>query len=1539
VIYTSGSTGRPKGVLVPHVALVGYVRGAAEEAGIGPGDRVLQFASISFDTSAEEIFPCLTRGGTLVLRDEAMAGSPELFLREVERLGITVLDLPTAFWHELVAGMEAGDLSFPACVRLVILGGEQARTDRLEAWRRRVGERVRLLNTYGPTEATIVATRRDLGGPRDFPGAVPIGRPIAGARAWVLGSDFQPLPPGLDGELFLGGAGVARGYLGRPDLTAERFVPDPFGGPGERLYRTGDLARWVGAGELEFRGRADHQVKLRGFRIELGEIEAALRRLPGVRDAVALVREDEPGDRRLVAYVVPAGGPAPSALRAGLRESLPDYMLPSAFVTLPALPLTQSGKVDRRALPAPGGERPDLESAFAAPRNPVEEMLAGIFGEVLKLDRVGVHDDFFVLGGHSLLVAQVATRTRQALQVELPIVEVFRRPTVAGLAELVAAGGATGLPDLPPVRRVPRDGRPIPLSFPQERVWFLDQLTPGGNIAYNFQVTLSFHGPLSVGVLEGALTELVRRHEILRTSFPAVDGRPVQVIHPAVPVRLPVVDLRGVPAGEREDAAEELVAATLAVPFDVSRAPLIRWRLLQLDDELHVLVQVEHHFVHDGWSYAVLLRELKALYAAFLRDEPSPLPELPVQYADFAVWQREWLEGEPMARLLEFWTRKLAGHPAPTEIATDRPRPARATFRGDVQMFPVPSELYAGLRQLSRRQGFTLYMTMLAGFLAVLHRYTGQTDLLLGTSNANRRAREIEGMIGMVVNTLVLRGDLAGEPTFRDLLGRVRDLTLEVYAHQDMPFERLVQELRPERQLGRNPLFQIMYNFHDAAVPDLELGALRIVRRVRGNRSAKVDLNVIVVPRGEQRVGLEAREEDRHAVLHWEYNTDLFDLPTMQRLCGHFMNLLAGAAEDPGLRVADLPLLTAAETVHLLREWSRTGPAPEPEGCLHELFEAQVTRDPDAVALIAGRERISYGELNRRANRLAHALRDLGVGPEVLVAVFLDRSAELVTALLAVLKAGGAYVPLDPAYPRERLALMLEDSGALVLVSRSGLENRLPAHAARIVRVDERHAAREDDPASGAVPDNLAYQLYTSGSTGRPKAVALEHRGVVALARWARQEFPPSDLAGVLASTSVCFDLSVFEIFVPLAWGGTVILAANALELPRLPAAGEVTLINTVPSAMAELLRMGAVPPSVRAVCLAGEALRNDLVQEVYAATATDRVLNLYGPSEDTTYSTYAAAPRGTALEPAIGRPLPGTQVYVVDRGLCPVPQGVPGELLLEGTGLARGYFRRPEPTAERFVPSPWSDAPGGRLYRTGDLVRFRPDGALEYLGRIDHQVKLRGFRIELGEIEAALARLPGVREAVVVMRADRLVAYTVGDDAPPARELRESLEQRLPAFMVPGDFVALERLPLTPSGKVDRRALPDPEPARAEHLAPRNPVEETLAAIWTEVLGVGPVSVRDDFFALGGHSLSAARVLSRVRDLLRVELALPVVFERRTIERMAELIAVRGPIPDALPGPIARDAPEDGLMAHAAALSDAELDALLEQMMEGGSS
>ncbi|HSK77696.1 MAG TPA: amino acid adenylation domain-containing protein [Thermoanaerobaculia bacterium] len=1559
VIYTSGSTGRPKGVLVPHSALANYVRAAVEAYGIGAEDRVLQFASISFDTSAEEIYPALTAGATLVLRDEEMVGSLERFARETGELGVTVLDLPTAYWHELVA--EGGAL--PESLRLVILGGEQAQADRLEAWRERVGGRIRLVNSYGPTEATIVSTHRDV--THGIASAdVPIGRAIANARTYVLDRSLELVPAGVEGELLIGGAGLARGYLGRPDLTAERFVPDPWSlEPGARLYRSGDLVRRLPDGDLQFRGRVDDQVKVRGFRIELGEIEAALRRLPGVRDAVVAAREDGPGGKRLVAYVVPAGTLSTADLRNALKDSLPEYMVPAAFVTLEALPVTPSGKVDRRALPAPDSARPGLDEGYEAPRNAVQEMLADIWSEILGVERVGIRDDFFHLGGHSLLVARLAARVRQAFSVELPMVEIFKKPTIEELALAVEkAESAAEVPELPPLERAPRD-RPIPLSFPQERVWFLDQLSAGGNIAYNFQVTLWFQGPLDVGVFHQTLNEIVRRHEVFRTSFPAVDGQPVQVVHEPAPVELPVIDLRGIPEEGREALAEKLLAETVAVPFDISKAPLIRWRLLRLTDDLWELIQVEHHFVHDGWSFSVFLKEIKALYPAFLEGRPSPLPELPVQYADFAVWQRGWMKGPVMDHLLDFWKKKLAGAPHGLEIPTDRPRPARASFEGNVEMFQVPPSLYDSLRKFSRKEGVTLYMTMLSGFFTLLGRYTGERHMVIGTSNANRRAREIEGMIGMVVNSLLLRGDLSGEPAFRELLGRVRELTLETYAHQDMPFERLVQELRPERILGRNPLFQIMYNFHDAAVPDLEFGGLKSTFLVRGNRSAKMDMNVIVIPRAEQKAGQgELQEKDLRAILHWEYNTDLFDRSTMQRMVGHYLTLLAGVVEDAGQSLADLPLLTAAEREELLAGWSVAKTFPK-DDTLHGLFEKRATQAPGAVAVTMGEERLTYAELDRRANRLAHQLRAQGVGPEQPVALCIERSPEMVIGILGILKAGGGYVPLDPSYPAERLQWILEDSRAPVLVTKSNLLESLPASDARVICLDQLpEGGLETSLEAGSFPESLAYVIYTSGSTGRPKGVPIRHANVVRLFT-ATDEwygFGPEDVWTLFHSFA--FDFSVWELWGALLYGGRLVVVPYLVS--RSPEAfyaeivrEKVTVLSQTPSAFRQLVAAEEAARSrgdvegehaLRYVVFGGEALELGALRPWFARHGYDRptLVNMYGITETTVHVTYrpiTPADLEAEVGSRIGRPIPDLSVHLLDFDLNLVPVGIPGEMHVGGAGLSSGYLNRPDLTADRFIPDPFSKVPGSRLYRSGDLARVRPGGDLEYLGRRDHQVKVRGFRIELGEIEAALTRHPAVREAIVLARNDgadgetRLVAYLVAppEEAPSPQDLRQLLKGSLPEYMVPGAFLVMEALPLTSHGKVDRKALPAPEASRREpeetFVAPRTPVEETLAGIWSEVLGVERIGVTDDFFGLGGHSLSAARILSRVRDSLRADLSLAVVFESPTVEGMAAAVAASGVVASGL------GLEEEALMSKAAELSDADLDALLGQMMTEG--
>ncbi|MEO5726492.1 MAG: amino acid adenylation domain-containing protein, partial [Byssovorax sp.] len=1259
--------------------------------------------------------------------------------------------------------------------------------------------------------------------------------------------------------------------------------------PGARLYRVGDLARWLPDGSLEFLGRVDHQVKIRGFRIELGEVEAALSRHPAVRACVAVAREDVPGDKRLVVYAVleedgELAVPDVAALREHLQQSLPAYMLPSAFVVLDALPLNRNGKVDRRALPAPEAAKMRLEEAYVAPRTPVEELLAGIFADLLRIPQVGAHDDFFALGGHSLLATQVISRVRAAFAIELPLRELFEVPTVAGLGAHVEAAQRAGAGlSAPPIEAVAREQEgELPLSFAQQRLWFLDQLEPGG-AAYIMPGALRLRGTLDVPALRGVFGEVVRRHEVLRTTFVTLEGRAAQVIHPArLAWELPVVDLSHLP--EPEAHAQQHMAEEAAQPFDLATGPLLRTTLLRLGVDDHLLLVTMHHIVSDGWSMGVLVHEMAALYEAFLEGRPSPLPELSVQYADFATWQRSWLSGEVLARELAYWKERLADA-SPLELPTDRPRPPVQTSRGAHTAVTLPAELVAALVRLSRERGATLFMTLMAAFQVLLARWSGQTDISVGMPVANRNRSEVEPLIGFFVNTLVLRSDLSQGPTFLELLAQVREAALGAYAHQDVPFEKLVEALGAARDLGRTPLFQVMFALQNAPMGELALPGLRLAPMPIDTASAKFDLTLTLAEGGGGLSGV------------LEYSTDLFDAATMARLAEHFEVLLHGIVADPRQRIEALPLLTESERRRVLVEWNATALAHDHAVGVHQLFEAQAARTPEAEALVVGAAAVTYRALNEQANRLAHHLRGLGVGPETLVGVCVERSPAMVVGLWAVLKAGGAYVPLDPAYPAERVAFMLEDTGASVLLTERAQLARLPEHRAQVVCLDALDASVAQQsaaaPLSGVQPSSAAYVIYTSGSTGRPKGVVIEHRNVTAFAHWSRSVFTPEELGGVLAATSICFDLSIFELLVPLCWGGRVFLADNALGLPGLPRAAEVTLINTVPSAMAALVQSGGVPSSVRTVNLAGEPLPEALAAAVYALPQVQRVWNLYGPSETTTYSTFAAV--GRTGRPTIGRPVGNTQAYVLDAQQSPVPVGVVGELYLGGAGVARGYLHRPELTAERFLADAFSAEPGARMYRTGDLVRWRADGELELVGRSDHQVKIRGFRIELGEIEAGLSRFAGVQTCVVTAQEDglggkRLVAYVVAREGASlsVMDLREHLATTLPAYMVPSSFVVLAALPLSPNGKIDRKALPAPEGARPAledaYVAPRTSLEEMLAGIVGGVLGLDRVGAHDDFFALGGHSLLATQVISRVRAAFGVELPLRALFDAPTV-------------------------------------------------------
>ncbi|HEX9935823.1 MAG TPA: amino acid adenylation domain-containing protein, partial [Longimicrobium sp.] len=1455
---TSGSTGTPKGVEVTHGALLNLVHWHREAFAVTGADRATQLAGLGFDASVWELWPYLASGAAVhLVADEETRTSPAALRAFLLGGRVTVAFAPTPLAEALLA------LEWPADapLRLLLTGGDAL------LGRPRADLPFELVNNYGPTENTVVATSGVVGAGQGSGRAPGIGRPIHNVRAYVLDRRLEPVPVGVPGELCVGGAQVARGYLGRAGLTAEKFVPDPFRGPGARMYRTGDKVRWLASGELEFLGRLDRQVKVRGFRIELGEIEGALRRSEGVADCAVVAREDVPGEKRLVAYVV--GEARAEALRAHLRRGLPEYMVPSAFVFLDALPLSPSGKLDRKALPAP--ELASAEDRYVAPRTPAEEVLAGIWAEVLRLERVGVEESFFALGGHSLLATRVVSRIRDVFAVELPLRALFEGPTVAELAGRVEEMRCAGLPVLPPVVPVERT-EALPLSFAQERLWFIDQLEPGSTV-YNIPVARRLGGALDVAALERALGEIVRRHESLRTVFGEVDGSPVQVIAPFGGFTLPVEDLSRLGEGDREAALRRRAGEEARRPFDLAAGPLFEAGLLRLGEEDHVLLLSMHHIVSDGWSMGVLFRELSALYEAYRDGRESPLAEPPVQYADYAVWQREQLAGEALDRQLAYWRERLAGAPELLELPTDHPRPAEQTFRGAHERIELPGELLRRLRALARSEGATLYMVLLGAFQVLLSKYSGSDDIVVGSPIAGRTRKEVEELIGFFVNTLVLRTELGGDPSFREILGRAREATLGAYENQEVPFEKLVAELQPERSLGHSPLFQVMFSLDDAPGADSGLPGLVTESVGAEMKVAKFDLSLGFV------------EGPGGGWGSLSYNTDLFDRATATRMARHLERVLEQVAAEPDVRLCELDLLDATERRQVVEEWNATW-APHPAGlCFHHLVEAQVERTPGAAAVVFEGKTLTYRELNERANRLARHLRRLGVGPEARVAVCLERSPEMVVAVLATFKAGGAYVPLDPAYPADRLAFMLADSAAAVLLTTEALRGTIPVPAGtRVVCPAVAQAESGENLEGGAEPGSLAYVIYTSGSTGTPKGVAVEHRALVNYIAHAATVFATRAGDRVLQFASISFDLAAEEIFTTLVSGATLVLRTE--EMLETPGSfweacdrWGISVLD-LPTAVWHHLsphldaHPEALPRSLRLMVIGGEAALPERVRAWQAATGGRvRLVNGYGPTETTIVATIWEAPeRGGISRVLIGKPVSNTRCYVLDATRRPAAVGVPGELYVGGAQVARGYLGRPATTAERFVPDPFAAEPGVRLYRTGDRARWRADGTLEYLGRLDAQVKVRGFRIELGEIEGALRRSGGVADCVVVAREDvpgekRLVAYVVGDVG--AAALREHLRRDLPEYMVPAAFVSLGRLPLTPNGKLDRKALPAPEGdayARGSYEAPLGEVETALAGIWADVLGLERVGRWDHFFELGGHSLLAIRLIERMR-------------------------------------------------------------------------
>ncbi|MBK8901319.1 MAG: non-ribosomal peptide synthase/polyketide synthase [Anaerolineaceae bacterium] len=1547
IIYTSGSTGQPKGVVCGHTGVFNLLHSFDEWGTLPPGTAASLWTTLNFDVSVYEIFAPLTSGGTLhVVPGDVRTDAPRLFTWSAQQQ-IASLYLPPFMVEPFAAWLRDGH-AYPHLRRLLV-GVEPLAEATLVDIQQYIPGLV-LINGYGPTEATVCATLYRVPPDSTHRGISPIGRPLHNTQIYLLDEHMQPVPLGVPGEVCIGGLGLAHGYLNRPELTAERFVPNPFDkvtrrqgdkvtdhpvtlspghlvtpSPGHpftrsRLYKTGDLARFLPDGNLLFNGRSDHQVKVRGFRVELGEIEANLEAQPAVATAVVMPHTAADGQTVLVAYftVEPGAATDQATLRDTLHQRLPNYMVPSVWVRLEEMPRTPNDKIDRKALPIPNPDQLDRTLPFATPRTATEAKLLAIWQQLLFAEEISIHDNFFELGGHSLLATQLLTRIQQQLGVKLMLRDVLEHGTIARIAGLIAQSQAKV--ETPPILPVV-GSQPLPVSFAQQRLLVIDQLAPNQS-AFNIPLALRLDGRLETAALQKTFDALYTRHDALRTSFYyGADGQPYQHVSDETHLPITMVEF----SQSTQQAALDWLAEEVARPFSLTQDRLIRVSLLHLGDEQHILAIVLHHIIADGWSAEILFRELSALYTAFVAGRPSPLPPLPIQYADFAAWQRSWLQGDVLQQQIDYWQDALEGAPAVLTLPTDRPRPPVQSFVGAIYNSHIPAQQMRALKQLSHEENATLFMTLLASFQLLLACYTQQEDIVVGSPIANRHHAEIEGLIGFFVNMLVLRTQLTGSPTFRDLLSQVRQTTIGAYAHQDIPFEKLVEAKQLARDVSYTPLFQVAFTLQNAPLGQMALPGLKLSPLPLLGTTAKYDLSLDLT-----------ETADGTLTASWEYSTALFDESTVARLADHFNHLLAQIVAQPDRPVHELEILTPAD-VALMQQWNETERPFPTDLCLHQLISHHAAQTPDRIAIADGQTTLTYRQLEMQSNQLGHHLLALGVQPDTFVAVALDRTPHLLVGLLGILKAGGAYLPIDPAFPAQRIQFMLADAQAPLLLTQSSIVDSLPEQQAQVLCLDELLPKLADLPTdlpeTAVTPHNLAYIIYTSGSTGRPKGVQIVHQSLVNLLTSMADQpgMAPDDR--LLAITTLSFDIASVELYLPLLAGAQIFMAPQTAvtdpqQLITLMQQEAITYLQATPATWQMLINGGWQGQPGLKMITGGEALSVALAQQLLARG--DKLWNMYAPSETTTYSTIYPV-LAEELDPQqsipIGRPLANTQLYILDHNRRPVPIGVTGELYIGGTGVARGYLNQPELTSERFVENPFDKvtrrqgdkvtdftpsprdvliahpvtlSPGHRvtgspLYRTGDLASFRPDGAVNFYGRSDHQVKIRGFRVELGEIESRLRQHPGVAQAVVHPFKQQLVAYLIfeREDVPTA-ELRAFVQETLPAYMVPHLFIGLDAFPLTPNGKVDRKTLPAPtgeRDASEAYVAPSSPTERQLAEIWQRLLNVNEVGIHDNFFTQGGHSLLAIQLISAVGQQLDRHIPLRVLFDAPTIAGLAHYL------------------------------------------------
>ncbi|MCY9520553.1 amino acid adenylation domain-containing protein, partial [Paenibacillus apiarius] len=1458
VIYTSGTTGKPKGVMVEHRGLCNLKPLFEDTLHIGEEDHVVQFASLSFDASCWEMFKALFTGATLHIPAKETILDYRLFEDYMSRHHITAAILPPAY----AAALHPGNLP---SLKTLITGGSASSVDCVQQWQ----DRVLYFNAYGPTEDSVVTTIWPASAVAAAGKLVPIGRPIPNHRVYIVGANDQLLPVGIAGELCISGAGVARGYLNRPELTAEKFVDNPFE-PGARMYRTGDLAKWLPDGNIEYLGRIDHQVKIRGYRIELGEVEAQLLKVVSVQEAVAIAREDGDGQQYLCAYIVADKELTSGELRSALSQELPGYMVPSRFVQLEQMPLTPNGKIDRKALPVPEGSM-QTGVDYVAPRTAVEAQLAQIWQEVLGLPRIGVRDHFFDIGGHSLRATALVAKMHKEMGIELPLREVFQYPTIEQMAEVI-----TGKEHQAAYVSIPiiEESAYYPVSSAQKRLYILSQLE-GGELSYNMPGVMAVEGALDRERLEEAFRQLIRRHETLRTGFELVGGEAVQRVHRDVEFAVEYIRVN-----EEEEANAHVREFMRA--FDLRQAPLLRVGLLELQPDRHLLLFDMHHIISDGASMGIFLQEFVELY------EGAELSPLRIQYKDYAAWQQGEMQRERMSKQEAYWLDMFGGETPVLDLPTDYTRPMIRSFKGKTFGFIIDNQRSEELRQLAMQTGTTLYMVLLAVYTTLLSKYSGQEDIIVGTPIAGRAHADLEPIVGMFVNTLAMRNAPAGEKTFQEYVQEVKENTLSAYENQDYPFEELVSKLDVSRDMSRNPLFDTMFVLQNIEQRAVSIEGLTCKLYPNEHNIAKFDLTFSLTEEAEGIAGT------------IEYARSLYKEETIERMAAHFKQVIDAILSDPQRKLSSIEIISPEEKAQILETFNDTAADYPRDKTIHQLFEEQAERTPDQAAVVYEESQLTYRELNTKANQLARTLRAEGVQPDQLVGILAERSLEMIIGILAIMKAGGAYVPMDPEYPEERLGYMLEDSGAELLLTQSHVQKCESFHGKRLMLDNERmYSEAGSNLQPGAGPDHLAYVIYTSGTTGKPKGVMVEHRGLCNLKPLFKDTLHIGEQDHVVQFASLSFDASCWEMFKALFTGATLYIPTKETILdPRLfesYMSRQRITAAILPPTYAASLHPGNLP-SLKKLITGGSASSVDLVQQW-----RDSVLyfNAYGPTEDSIVTTIwqasAVAPAGKLVP--IGRPIPNHRVYIVDANDQLLPVGIAGELCISGVGVARGYLNRPELTEERFVDNPFE--PGERMYRTGDLAKWLPDGNIEYLGRIDHQVKIRGYRIELGEVEAQLLKTASVQEAVAIAREDGdgqpyLCAYIVADKELTSGELRSALSQELPGYMVPSCFVQLEHMPLTPNGKIDRKALPAPDGSMqtgADYVAPRTALEAQLSQIWQEVLGLPRVSVKDHFFEIGGHSLRTTTLVAKLHKEMGIEMPLREVFQYPTIEQMAEVI------------------------------------------------